>query len=246
MEGNSKIVSELAKEPILIKIFFKIVLWIIYSLIRISNKKNTQKLSCLFIKRDEIVGVNFIMFLRANFSYEHCFCRLHLRRKSCQNDICTKNLYVKCWWNLHLVFVIWNFDNIWDVIVKNGENHQQHKTTIITNKGKNYVQEILSCYSINVKRIFVTIQIITDTQKGLHSSAVVPNRGAVKRCHGCRQIFNLLPFLVFILLRMPPELSYYPDKSAAKFFSVLQGAVNIKRLKNPALQSVIWRKYLLF
>jgi len=39
--------------------------------------------------------------------------------------------------------------------------------------------------------------------------AVVPNqgaaahKGAVKRCQGCRQKFNLLPFLVLLLLRVP-------------------------------------------
>jgi hypothetical protein len=41
------------------------------------------------------------------------------------------------------------------------------------------------------------------------STSVVPNRsaaahkGAVKRCQGCRQILNLLPFKVFLLLRVP-------------------------------------------
>jgi len=33
-------------------------------------------------------------------------CMLHIRGKSCRNVVCTKNSYVKCWWNWH------QFDNI--------------------------------------------------------------------------------------------------------------------------------------
>jgi len=43
-------------------------------------------------------------FLRTNFLYQCCFSRfyfVHATRKSCQNDVCTKNLYVKHWWNWH-------------------------------------------------------------------------------------------------------------------------------------------------
>jgi len=42
--------------------------------------------------------VNFINILHRNFSYQHCFgsfFQLHVSRKSCQNDVRTKNLYVK-------------------------------------------------------------------------------------------------------------------------------------------------------
>ncbi len=45
-------------------------------------------------------------FLRTNFSYEHRFSSfyyVHTTRKSCRNDVCTKNLYVKHWWNWHQV-----------------------------------------------------------------------------------------------------------------------------------------------
>jgi len=43
-------------------------------------------------------------FLRTNFLYESHFSSfyyVHETRKSCQNNIRTKNLYVKCWWNWH-------------------------------------------------------------------------------------------------------------------------------------------------
>jgi hypothetical protein len=63
----------------------------------------------------------------------------------------------------------------------------------------------------------------------------VPNRGAVKRCQGCRQLLNLLPFLVLLLLRVP-QIVIYPGKGAAKFFSVLQGAVSQKRLKTTGVR----------
>ncbi len=49
--------------------------------------------------------VNFINVLRLHFLYEHCFGSLHVCRKSCRNDVCTKNSYVKCWWNWHIFFV---------------------------------------------------------------------------------------------------------------------------------------------
>ncbi len=48
---------------------------------------------------------------------------------------------------------------------------------------------------------------------------------------------ELLPFLVLLLLRVP-QIVLYPGKGAAKFFSVLQGAVNQKRLKNTALDQI--------
>ncbi len=45
-------------------------------------------------------------FLRTNFSYQRRFSSfyyVHATRKSCRNDVRTKNLYVKHWWNWHLV-----------------------------------------------------------------------------------------------------------------------------------------------
>jgi len=41
--------------------------------------------------------VNFFNILLAYFLYECYFGSLHVRRKSCWNDIRTKNWYVKCW-----------------------------------------------------------------------------------------------------------------------------------------------------
>jgi len=64
--------------------------------------------------------------------------------------------------------------------------------------------------------------------------AVVPNRGAVKRYQGCRQILNLLPFLVLFTSKVAPHCHFSQGEGAAKFFSVLQGAVNQKKLKNTA------------
>ncbi len=52
MVRNSKVVSELAKEPFLMKIFLKVVVERIYSLIWISNKKDFQKMSFLLLKRE--------------------------------------------------------------------------------------------------------------------------------------------------------------------------------------------------
>jgi len=42
-------------------------------------------------------GLNFINILLASFSYEHCFgsfFNVHVTRKSCLNDVCTKNACV--------------------------------------------------------------------------------------------------------------------------------------------------------
>jgi len=50
-------------------------------------------------------------FLSKNFLYERCFSSfyyVHATRKSCQNDICTKNLYVKHWWNWDLMKLLMN------------------------------------------------------------------------------------------------------------------------------------------
>jgi len=65
---------------------------------------------------------------------------------------------------------------------------------------------------------------------------VIPNQGALKRCQGCRQMFDLLLFRVlplrsykvsfFCQVRVPPN-----------FLLVPKGAVNQKRLKNTALSS---------
>jgi len=52
------------------------------------------------------LAVNFINIFCAFFSYARRFgsfflvtCTLHVHRKSCWNNVCTKNSYVKCWWN---------------------------------------------------------------------------------------------------------------------------------------------------
>jgi hypothetical protein len=74
---------------------------------------------------------------------------------------------------------------------------------------------------------------------------VVPNRGAaahkgaVKRCQGCRQILNLLPLELFLPPRVA-KIVILACNGAAKFFSVLQGAVKQKRLKNTALDYHFW------
>ena len=69
--------------------------------------------------------------------------------------------------------------------------------------------------------------------------AVVPNRGAVahkggvKTYQGCRQILNLLPFLVFFTTKGAPNCHFSQGKGAAKFLS---GCHELKkRLKNTAL-----------
>jgi len=45
-------------------------------------------------------------FLRTNFLYERRFSSfyyVHATRKSCRNNVCMKNSYVKSWWNWHMV-----------------------------------------------------------------------------------------------------------------------------------------------
>jgi len=48
-------------------------------------------------------GVNFFNILPTNVSYKHLFSNfslvVHVSRKRCWKDFCTKNLHVKCWWN---------------------------------------------------------------------------------------------------------------------------------------------------
>ncbi len=71
---------------------------------------------------------------------------------------------------------------------------------------------------------------------------MVPNRGAaahkgaVERYQGCRQILNLLPFFSFFTTKGAPNCHFNEGKGAVKFFSVLQGAVNQKRLKNTGIE----------
>ncbi len=51
-------------------------------------------------------------FLRTNFSYKRRFSSfyyVHATRKSCQNNVRTKNLYVKRWWNWHQTFIVSNY-----------------------------------------------------------------------------------------------------------------------------------------
>ncbi len=58
--------------------------------------------------------MKFILVSISSTSYAHVFCTnvvsaafylvtctLNVGRKSCRNDVCTKNAPVKCWWNLH-------------------------------------------------------------------------------------------------------------------------------------------------
>ncbi len=69
------------------------------------------------------------------------------------------------------------------------------------------------------------------------SNPVVPNRGAaahrgaVKRCQGCCQILNLLPFKFFYHQGGP---NWYLSQIRGRqiFFNLAVGAVNQKRLKN--------------
>jgi len=75
--------------------------------------------------------------------------------------------------------------------------------------------------------------------KTICSRAVVPNRGC-RGTQGCRQILNLLPFLVFLTTKGALNCHFSQSKGAAKFFSVLQGAVNQKRLKNTALEHYLF------
>jgi len=76
--------------------------------------------------------------------------------------------------------------------------------------------------------------------KGL-SKPVIPNqgaaahRGALRRCQGCRQMFNLLSYLVFYRLGCHKLSFFLPGKGAAKFFLAPKGAFNQKRLENTDL-----------
>jgi hypothetical protein len=73
-------------------------------------------------------------------------------------------------------------------------------------------------------------------------STVIPNRGAVthkgavKRCLGCRQMFNLLIFMCFTTWGAT-YCHFLPGKGAAKYFLVPKGAVSQKRLKNTGVVS---------
>jgi hypothetical protein len=40
-------------------------------------------------------------------------------------------------------------------------------------------------------------------------NSVIPNRGAVKSCHGCRQILNLQYFIDGLLIRVPQAAILY-------------------------------------
>jgi len=47
-----------------------------------------------------------VTFLSTNFSYKRRFSSfyyVHATRKSCQNEVRTKNSYVKRWWNWHQI-----------------------------------------------------------------------------------------------------------------------------------------------
>ncbi len=52
--------------------------------------------------------VNFINVIRACFFVRIFWQSQNVTRKSCRNDVRTKNLYVKRWWNLHLVTLLKN------------------------------------------------------------------------------------------------------------------------------------------
>jgi hypothetical protein len=72
---------------------------------------------------------------------------------------------------------------------------------------------------------------------------VIPNRGAathkgaVKRCPGCRQMFNLLPYECFTTWGAT-NCHFLPGKGAAKYFLIPKGAMNQKRLKNTGLETL--------
>jgi len=62
------------------------------------------KYTCASIHIDKHLVSISSTFLRTNFSYEHCFSSfyyIHAARKSCRNDVHTKNSYIKHWWNWH-------------------------------------------------------------------------------------------------------------------------------------------------
>jgi hypothetical protein len=61
---------------------------------------------------------------------------------------------------------------------------------------------------------------------------VIPNRGAVKRCQGCRQIWSYCLCIEVLLHKVQPNCHFYPIRGAAKVFKGLKGAANQKRLKN--------------
>ncbi len=53
-------------------------------------------------------------FTRAFFIQIFWQCQ-NITKKRCRNNICTKNSYVKCWWNWHKVSKIWIYLNVIDV-----------------------------------------------------------------------------------------------------------------------------------
>ncbi len=65
----------------------------------------------------------------------------------------------------------------------------------------------------------------------LISIAVIPNRGSVKRCQGCRQILTLKHFVDVLLIRVPQIVIFIRCRQ----FFFKQGAANQKRLKNTKL-----------
>jgi hypothetical protein len=70
------------------------------------------------------------------------------------------------------------------------------------------------------------------------SISVVPNRGAVKRCQGCRQILNLLPFKFFTT--KGGQIGIKPGKGAAQYFSVYRVPWTKKVEKHCSMQWQNW------
>ncbi len=65
------------------------------------RKNISAKCACKMLMK-LTTAVNFIKDKQAHFSYERCFASIfyiHVTRKSCQNDIYTKNSRVLRWWN---------------------------------------------------------------------------------------------------------------------------------------------------
>jgi len=89
-------------------------------------------------------GVNFINILRANFLYERCFLELHVCRKSCRNDIHTKNLYVKCWWNWLKVSISLTFPNSF-FIQKCFSRHLSNYNLAFASFLRKYIRAIAAC-----------------------------------------------------------------------------------------------------
>ncbi len=59
----------------------------------------------------------------------------------------------------------------------------------------------------------LVIKIVEIQVKYLHSifwlsNSVIPNRGAARRCHGCRQVLNYCLFIDVLLHSVPPNLSF--------------------------------------